>query len=63
MDYSKIISVRRGLAQLFTNPIPIGWFVHEIDTKPTVFQPPYRSANGWIDGWFRENQPRSNHRI
>ena len=31
--------------------------------KPTVFQPSYRSADGWIDGWFCENQPHPNLRI
>ena len=31
--------------------------------KPTPFQPSYLKAHGWNDGWFCENQPRSNLRI
>ena len=31
--------------------------------KPTPFQPSYIVAYGWNDGWFCENQPRSNLRI
>ena len=31
--------------------------------KPTPFQPSYIIAYGWNDGWFCENQLRSNCRI
>ena len=31
--------------------------------KPTPFQPSYLNAHGWNDGWFCEDQPRSNLRI
>ena len=31
--------------------------------KPTPFQPSYLKAHGWNDGWFCENQRRSNLRI
>ena len=42
-----------------TDPTVLSCFVQKINPKPTDFQPSYRKA----DGWFCENQPRSNLRI
>ena len=39
-----------------TGPTVLSCFVQKINPKLTDFQPSYRIA----DGWFCENQPRSN---
>ena len=39
-----------------TGPTVLSCVVQKINPKPTDFQPSYRKA----DGWFCENQPRSN---
>ena len=46
---------------LFYYSLWLDWLL--VLRKPNIFQPSYRTADDWIDGWFCKNHPCSNHRL